>query len=355
MIDYMKIINEEYEFSKLLFKNKKILIIWYKYEENTNYSDMEILDYQLYDLSQDEEIIKNDFYIIKDMVVRGEAHNLSEGQTSYLGACTKGADSSKTRQQPNNKKEAKPRAFCLKNSYMTGILRSLIFGNQLNTEIREFKTIHEYVYNQLKHYIGKTQLEIYNMVTGEDYTNKIPKNINKMVSDRLIGKDNELENKSELFKKTTYIIKNLPVYLDGVPVERMSFRNLRLSEFEKSWDESDWKQYFEEVTLLVICYEAENKEERNGHRKLKGIETISFTDEDLEGIKRGYEMVQKAIESKNIEFLPYPNSYKNQIIEIAPKGIKGDDAYKNFFKNDTTKTTFMLSKSFLEKKLKNNK
>ncbi len=57
----MQIINEEFEFSKLLFKNKKILIIWYKYEENTNYADMEIIDYQLYDLSQDEEIIKNDF------------------------------------------------------------------------------------------------------------------------------------------------------------------------------------------------------------------------------------------------------------------------------------------------------
>ena len=50
----MQIINEEFEFSKLLFKNKKILIIWYKYEENINYAYMEIIDYQLYDLSQDE-------------------------------------------------------------------------------------------------------------------------------------------------------------------------------------------------------------------------------------------------------------------------------------------------------------
>ena len=64
-------------------------------------------------------------------------------------------------------------------------------------------------------------------------------------------------------------------------------------------------------------------------------------------------MVQEAINKNDISLLPYPNSYKNQIIEIAPKGVKGDDAYNNFFKKDTTKTTFMLSKSFLEKKLKN--
>lgn len=45
------------------------------------------------------------------------------------------------------------------------------------------------------------------MITGDDYTNKIPKNISKMISDRLIGKDEELEDKNELFKKTTYVIK----------------------------------------------------------------------------------------------------------------------------------------------------
>ena len=315
---------------------------------------MEIVDCQLYDLSQDEEIIKNDFYIIKDMVVKGEAHNLSEGQTSYLGACTKAATSADRTLQPNNTELAKPRAFCLKNSYMTGIFRMLLAGNQINTEVTTFKTIEEYVYNQIKHYIGKTQLEIYNMITGEDYTQKIPKNINKMISDRLIGKDEELENENDLFKKTTYIIKNLPVYSDGRPVERMSFRNLRISEFEKEWEESDWKQYFEEVTLLVICYEAENNTIKNGYRKLKEIKTISFTDEDLEELKKGYKMVQEAIRKNDISLLPYPNSYENQIIEIAPKGIRGDDAYHNFFKQNTTKTTFMLSKDFLEKKLENN-
>ena len=172
------------------------------------------------------------------MVEKGEAHNLSEGQTSYLGACTKAATSADRTPQPNNEITAKPRAFCLKNSYMTGIFRILLFGNQIYTEVKEFKTIEEYIYNKIKHYIGKNQLEIYNMITGEDYTKRIPKNINKMLSDRLIGKDDELENQSELFKKTTYIIKNSPIYPNGEPVERMSFRNLRISEFEKDWEES---------------------------------------------------------------------------------------------------------------------
>lgn len=349
----MEIINEEYEFSKLLFKNKKILIIWYKYEENTNYADMEITDYQLYDLSQDEEIIKNDFYIIKNMVEKGQAHNLSEGQTSYLGACTKAANKDKRTPQPNNVEGAKPRAFCLKNSYMTGIFRMLISNEQISTEVNEFKTIEEYVFDKIRHYIGKTQFEIAKIITGKDYTQEKPKNINKMISDRLVGKDKELENKNELFKKTTCIIKNLPVYPNDKPVERMSFRKLRISEFEKDWEESDWKQYFEEVTLIVICYEAKNRKVKNGYRTLKEVKTFSFTDEDLESIKIAYEMVQKAIKEKDEAFLPYPGSYENQIIEIAPKGKEGDKAYKEFFQKDTTKTSYMLTKEFLEKKLKN--
>ena len=89
----------------------------------------------------------------------------------------------------------------------------------------------------------------------------------------------------------------------------MSFRNLRLSEFENNWEESDWKQYFEEVTLLVICFEVENNKVKNGYRKLKEIKTISFTDEDLQSIKKAYEMVQEAINNENINLLPYPNSY----------------------------------------------
>ena len=43
-IDYCKMIEEEFEFSKLLFKNKKLLIVWYEYDYDNkdNYGDFEI-------------------------------------------------------------------------------------------------------------------------------------------------------------------------------------------------------------------------------------------------------------------------------------------------------------------------
>lgn len=49
--------------------------------------------------------------------------------------------------------------------------------------------------------------------------------------------------------------------------------------------------------------------------------------------------------------MPTPKSFDGQILEIAPKGKKGDDAYNNFFKKDKTKVAFMLTKDLLREKL----
>ena len=88
MIDYEKIIFEDYSFSKLLFKNKRLLMIWYEYEKGKDKSDFVITHYNLYDMSQDEEVLRNDFNLIKKKVLDGKAHLLSEGDSSYLGSCT---------------------------------------------------------------------------------------------------------------------------------------------------------------------------------------------------------------------------------------------------------------------------
>lgn len=67
-------------------------------------------------------IIKEDFRIIQDKVRRGLAHELSEGDTMYLGACRKGQKGDSLRRQPNSEIRAKARAFSLKASYMRTVL-----------------------------------------------------------------------------------------------------------------------------------------------------------------------------------------------------------------------------------------
>jgi DNA mismatch repair protein MutH len=346
-IDYMEIIHESYEFSKLLFKNKRLLIIWYQYYEGKNYPMFQIHGCQLYDMTKDEIIFKNDFNIIKDKVKRGEAHLLSEGDTSYLGACTKGAKGTDRTKQPNSDKEAKPRAYALKSAYMTGILKSLYIDS--DGDFGQYRTVEEYIKNILKPFYGLTQREIYSSICGITIAGSVPKNIGKMISDRLIGKDRDLEYKHDLFRKTTYKIKNIPVDKDYYPLERLSFRNLVLSEFLTEWEDSDWKTYFEEVTLILICYEGGGT--KNGDRVLKSVKKITFTADDIERFGKSYRMVREAIIKEDISKLPYPKKFKEPTLVIAPKGNAGDDAYENFFKHDTTKSCFMLDEEYIYNKI----
>lgn len=381
-IDFNSIVRETFESSHVLGKCKKMLIIWYEYDKNIAVEDFLITNFQLYDMNQDTEIFKNDFKIIKNKVLEGKAHELSEGDTSYLGACTKSRTSSDRTTQPFSKIKPKPRAYSLKNAYMTGILNEKIQNidsdiieikskphkeqkikstTQTKLQITEksilnqnkVKTVEEYVRNKLEPYFGKTQVEIFKEITGKTFDDKIPKNISKLISDKLIGKDKELPKKDKLFTKTSFVIKNLPITESGKPRERMSFKTISLNDFDDEWEDSYWKNYFEETTLITICYQELNGS-RNGYRILKDVKKITFNDEDLDNFKNTYDQIKVAIEKEDINLLPTStNGFKNQLLEIAPKGVKGDDAYVNFFKKDKTKVAFMISKKLLIKKLYN--
>ena len=349
-INFNEIVNETFETSHVLGKCEKMLIIWYEYDNKKEAKDFLITDYQLYDMSQDKKIFENDFKIIKGKVLEGKAHELSEGDTSYLGACTKARTSSDRTTQPFSDIPPKPRAYSLKNAYMTGILRNHIESPTLIT-FSNITTVEGYVKDKLKPYFGKTQLEIYEKITKEKYTKDIPKNFNKMISDKILGKDSELPEKDEIFKKTRYLIKNTSLNKNGTMKERLSFRNLRLDEFDEPWETSDWKQFFEETTFILIGYIAENNE-KNGNRKLHTVKTITFSGEEIDLFEKTYNQTKLAIEKGDISLLPLSmNGFKNYELELAPRGKKGDK-YKNFFENNTTKTCFMISKELVNKKLK---
>lgn len=349
-IDFNEIINKTFETSHVLGKCEKMLIIWYKYDQEKEAKDFIITNYQLYDLNPDKKILKNDFKIIRGKVLEGKAHELSEGDTSYLGACTQAKTSSDRTTQPFSDIMLKPRAYSLKNAYMTGILRES--KNTKLVTFRTYNTVDEYITKKLEPYFGKTQVEILEEITGKKYAEKIPKNISKMISDKIIGKDNELAQKDNLFTKTNFIIKNLPIQENGLPRERMSFKNIKLDDFDEEWENSFWKNYFEETTLITICYQEKNKS-RNGFRILKDVKKITFDENDLNSFKKTYNQIKLAIRKEDISLLPTSsNGFKNQLLEIAPKGVKGDNAYVNFFKRNQTKVAFMISKKLLIKKLK---
>jgi DNA mismatch repair protein MutH len=128
MIDYLDIIKEEFKHSKFLKKNNNLLIIFYLYEKDKSVLDYKFLFVYLLDLlnglnPEDIKIIENDWNKIKEMVLNGKAHLLSEKQTKILGACTKSSTNKTRRPQPRSKVNAKPRAYSIKGSFITKIIR----------------------------------------------------------------------------------------------------------------------------------------------------------------------------------------------------------------------------------------
>jgi len=172
-INFNEIINETFESSHVLGKCENMLIIWYEYDKEKEAKDFVITDYQLYDMKPDKKIFENDFKIIKGKVLEGRAHELSEGDTSYLGACTKARTSADRTTQPFSEIHPKPRAFSLKNAYMTSILRENVQNHSIieisstsssskqttliPQDIKaEYKTVDEYVIDKLISFFGKT-------------------------------------------------------------------------------------------------------------------------------------------------------------------------------------------------------
>ena len=126
IINYMEIINESWETSSFLHKNKEILMLRYvdPLDGNVSQLDYKFVDVRIHNLisSDDLEQFKEDWNLIVSKIKSGNAHNLSESDTKFLGACTKGADSSSTRHQPHSVEMAMQRAFCFKTQYMRILL-----------------------------------------------------------------------------------------------------------------------------------------------------------------------------------------------------------------------------------------
>lgn len=134
MIDYFTVVEEKFEDSHMWNKARLILLIYYLYQqERQSRLDYKIGYAKLFSPPEaDIKIIRNDFEIIVEKIKAGKAHELSEGDTMYLGAAPKAATSKDRRKQPFSNELAKPRAFAFKNSYMTYVLNNYIVPGKIH-------------------------------------------------------------------------------------------------------------------------------------------------------------------------------------------------------------------------------
>ena len=251
-------------------------------------------------VDKDLEIIINDYQLIIDKIKSGKAHELSEGDTLYLGACTKGATaaSSMSTQYYNPDVPAKRRAFAFKQSYMTYVLNNYYVGKHdvaesILTDTNE-TNLGKVLTDKIKPYIYKTEEELCQIFDLMDSSNKA--RLSLLVY-RMLGVSS---NQAEEFLKANIVVKTIRVNKNNKIKESMSFPAFSFKKLvEEEWEESDLCKYFEETKLFFVVY----TENDAGEYVLKGVKLWNMPAKDIALLEEFWKGVQKIIKD-GIELIP---------------------------------------------------
>lgn len=112
IINYMEEYDKTFQTSAFWHKCNTMLLMSYEHLADKPKGDFRIDEAVLFSFPEEDlAIIEHDWETIMEKVRAGRAHELSEGDTLYLAACTKGANASSVRQQPFSELPAKQRAY----------------------------------------------------------------------------------------------------------------------------------------------------------------------------------------------------------------------------------------------------
>lgn len=378
MIPNNEPISEEFEDSSAYKMLETMLIILYyrnrelnRVEYPIHYSQLVSLNSEI--LKKDLEIIKSDYKIISEKIKDGRAHELSEADTMYLGAATKGATAKKSSQSQyyNPDVKAKRRAFSLKQGYMSGfindyILEDAITYDDIVDESVSAETFEEIVINRLKSYKGYSEEQLRKEF---DLVESTSKDIHSRLALKILNVNTETADE---FLKSNTQVKSIRLEEDGTIKENMSFPAISFLEFAKEeWEESYLYNYFTETRFLYVIYQ-----NINGKYYLEDAMFWHMPLEDLEGL--GYKdwlAAQEAViegvtfrKSGSRVFNSLPNASETEIFHLRPHADRA--AYKipslniekgNLSKDgDTlptgdimTKQSFWLNKSYVKKQIEN--
>lgn len=344
MISYEEPVEEDFKKSHVWEKGNLILLIYYFHNpEIKDNKDFEIKYVKLFDLPEEDlEIIEQDYKTIISKVKNGEADLLSEGETMYLGACTKGAtrDKSTVSQKyyaPD--KLARKRAFCFKTSYMTYILRNYILKERMkeeaivsDTNALKKSSFEKITIDKINKYAGMSLQELCNKFNVENKINKATWNT---VAFRMLGIKS---NKAKEFEKAQIILKTIRIEENGKIRESMSFPNLNFIDFahEENWENSDLYDYLSSTKFLFVIYKrhqdkwilkgAQYWNMPSGDLEIAGEEWEKYHDTVCEGIH--FEIISTKSGNKIVKN-NLPNKKDMSIIHIRPHTQKTYYVFKN--------------------------
>jgi DNA mismatch repair endonuclease MutH len=357
IIDYMTEYLETFETSSFSKKCNIILLMLYEYIENISKSNYEIDEAVLFSFPEEDlVIIRDDWYKIISKIRDGKAHEISESDTLYLGACTKGANSKSLRQQPFSDIMAMQRAYSLKTSYMTYILREYIYGERTSESIIKYPgllrdlSFEEWIVSQIIPFYGRN----IDSLVNEFNIQSTPKNLNEIILSKILGLNGRISKSSE-FLKANIVPKTIKVKSNGQIVESMSFPNFKFTDIiNQEWEESQLYEYLSQTKFLFVVF----KEVPGVGLVLSKVQFWNIPQEDLEEVKKVWERTKHIIKcgveitivnGRNTNNLP--KKFESDVAHVRPHARKASDTYLLPDGRELTKQCFWLNNSYIEKQI----
>ena len=315
MIDYEKIVSEEWESSALLKKCRLMLVLAYLYEGDKSVFDRKfVLRPMLLDLlSEPFGELRADWEAIKQTVLDGRAHELSEGDTFILGACRKGSGgaSEKLRAQPFSNVGAKSRAFSFHQNFVTQILET--HGSELQSP-QAITGLRNLPHKAFGKYQGKS------LATISSEFNYLRESRNQkgyyrfLAEKILVAGGYSLEDLRSLGIE----MKTIRLTRSGSPREAMSFPGFTfMSIIEEEWEQSSFFEKLESKFLLVVF--AENAD---GVETLHKVSYWNMPHPDRIEAERVWRETKAEIA---IDATNFPKSSDSPVAHVRPKGRDGND------------------------------
>ncbi len=324
IIDYNSMIQESFHNSHFIDKNKHILIVFYLYNKYIESTKLKIKLVDIWNfLEEDKDQIQKDWDFIVEKIKKGLAHEISEGDTLLLGACTKGSTALKSMvRQPYSEELARQRALCFKTNYINYIFSTLTERKtkRVKNEIRLIpkgfpESLEKVVHNIFSPYFGMSAESISDLLGftfNPDYKAKFARLV------KLIIKLNFKKYRIHEFATAGIEIKTIRIKRNGSPAEAMSFKAIDYCEIvEEEWEDSDFFQSV--VSKFVFVVFTENDQDSYN---LHNVKLWNMPLQDYNEVHRVWEDTK--IKITNGDYSNFIKTKDSPVAHVRPHGVKGE-------------------------------
>lgn len=383
MIPYDRPVSLDYDSSHLKTKLSNILLIYYGRDRSIDKYDQRIERAVMVRLpEEDMKIIRADYEKIISYIQDGRADELSEGMTTYLGACTKGATEAtmwvdqyyeyfNTDTGEIERRRAKRRAFSLKRSYMDYVLHAYVLGAprigesivQGDDESIDFES---YVTALIERHYGETDRQIAEQY-GLEYTG------NKAQWTTLVYRMLGIKsNAAEEFVKAGINVRACRVNKRGHIEQAMSFPPFEFKQLiNEDWETSSFRARLETNRFFFVVF----REDHEGEWRLDRCLFWAMPANEIEGPAKACWGETRKVIREGVELNPYrdasgklkvtnnlPGMADNPIVHVRPHtskaayrfadGTEIGDITRNAYELPDgrwmTKQSFWFNKGYLE-------